>query len=238
MYKYRAVLVTGSNRGIGKGLVQELINRNAEKIYACARDVSQLPDFGSAKVIPVQLDITDDAAVARVAAIAADANMLINNAGVVNFQNPCTGNMDLIRHDIEVNFFGTLRMMRAFLPILEKNADPVMINVGSTLALVNLPSNGAYSISKAALWSLTQGARMDYARRGIAVHSANPAMVDTDMTAGSARRKATIAEAAKALFDGFEAGEPDIFPDRLAKASFEMWKRDYLELERTMTPNE
>jgi NAD(P)-dependent dehydrogenase (short-subunit alcohol dehydrogenase family) len=92
------------------------------------------------------------------------------------------------------------------------------------MALAALPLTPAYSISKAAAFSLTQSLRALLAGRGVRVHAALTGPVDTDMTRGFAIPKASPASVARAIFDGVEAGEEDIFPDPMSQTMAEGWR--------------
>ena len=118
-------LVTGANRGIGRAFVEVLLKRGAAKVYAGARSTDASKDLlalDPERVTPVQIDVTDDTMVAAVAAQAGDVNLLVNNAGTAQF-TPALAEDDLAaaRTDMEVNYFGTLRVTRAFAGILGRN---------------------------------------------------------------------------------------------------------------------
>ena len=232
--KDKIILVTGSNRGIGKALVSELLGRGAKKIYAAARKIEQLPDFGDDRVVPLQLDITNDGQINDAVQKAGDIDILFNNAGVASFVKSLDGDMAKIEQDMKVNYFGTLAMMRAFIPVLEKKPQSAIANVASIAAFITFPELDAYCASKAALYSVTQGARITLASKGIAVHSINPGPIDTDMAKDIPVEKASPEETAKNIIDGFEAGEADIFPDDASKEMFGDWKKDYRAMEKTL----
>lgn len=89
-----------------------------------------------------------------------DVNLLINNAGVAGTGGLFTSNsLDTVGWEMQTNYFGTLRMMQAFAPILKQNNGGAIINVLSIVAVVNVPVFASYSASKAALNSITQAAR-------------------------------------------------------------------------------
>jgi NAD(P)-dependent dehydrogenase (short-subunit alcohol dehydrogenase family) len=121
------VLVTGANRGIGRALVDGFVTAGAATIYAAARDPASIDD---PRVIPIRLDITDPAQVADAAALRGDVTVLVNNAGVATF-SPLIGarSMDGARSEMEVNYFGTSAMCRAFAPILGANGGGAIVNL-------------------------------------------------------------------------------------------------------------
>ncbi len=227
----KSVFVSGANRGIGAALVEALLDRNVQKVYAAARDVMQLPDFEDARVVSVSLDITNQKHIMAAAAFAADTDVLINNAGIAGYASAIDGPIEIAEQEMAVNYFGTLRMMRAFVPHLLCRTDPRIVNIASIASFVNFPFLGGYSASKAALYSGTQGARLELASKGIGVHSVNPGPIDTDMAKDVEMEKASPQLTASRILDGIEADEPDIFPDDGGRGMFDVWNADYRALE-------
>jgi NAD(P)-dependent dehydrogenase (short-subunit alcohol dehydrogenase family) len=157
------VLVTGANRGIGFAIVKALLNKGVSKVYAGARDPMKLPDFGDARVVPITLDITNKEQVAAAAKTAGDVDVLINNAGVAAFSSILDGPLELVERDMNTNYFGTLDMVRTFVPVLEGKEGAAIVNVVSIAAFANFPIVGGYSASKSALFSLSYGIRTEFA---------------------------------------------------------------------------
>ncbi len=230
----RIVLITGANRGIGRATVEALLDKDVAKIYAGARNPESLPDFGDDRVVPVAIDVTDEASVKAAAATASDIDLLVNNAGKAAYGDILEAPLDDIRADMDVNYYGTLAVTRAFVPVLEQKPGAAIINVVTVAAFVAFPSLAGYSASKAALWSQSQGLRMSLAPRGIAVHTVNPGPIDTDMAKDIDLEKASPRHAADEILRGFEAGEADIFPDPASTQMFGLWKQDYRALEQTV----
>jgi len=214
--KGSTALVTGANRGIGKALVQELLRRGAKKIYATARDLSAI-DTSSGVVEAHALDITDHQAIAALALKLSDVDLLINNAGV-NRMSAFAASSDLsaAREEMEVNYFGTLAMCRAFAPVLKLNGGGAVVNLLSVLARVNLPLMGSLCASKAAGLSLVQGLRAELSAQNTAVIAVMPGAVDTDMSKDFPPPKMPAAEVASELLDGVEQGEEEIYPGEMA----------------------
>lgn len=227
----KVVLVTGANRGIGKEIVQALLKRDVKKIYAAARNVANLPDFGDKRVVPQTLDITNREQILKATKTAADINVLINNAGIAAFTSLLDGPLDLLERDMNTNYYGTLNMIREFVPLLEKQAPSSIVNIVTIGAFVNFPILGGYCASKAALFSLSQGIRIELAPKNIAVHTVNPGPIDTDMAAKFESEKTSAEITAENIILGLEADEADIFPDPIGKGMFDLWKNDYRDLE-------
>lgn len=204
-------LVTGANRGIGHGFVTELRSRGVKKIYAAARRPETVPAIPG--VVPLMLDVTDDASVARAVAKAGDTTLLVNNAGVSTFARLTDGAEEDIRLEMETNFFGTLRMVRAFAPVLGVNGGGAVLNVLSVMAWMAYEHSNSYGASKAATWALTNGIRYELAGQGTQVTALAMASVDTDMMAGIEDEKSAPDAIVKAALDGIEAGSLEVLAD-------------------------
>ena len=114
----KTLLITGANRGIGAALVNAALEFGARKVYASARSLAKLPAFNDERVVPLELDITQTASITAAVAKAGDVNMLINNAGVLAFAGVLTGDFADLHQDMNVNYFATLAVTRAFYPLL------------------------------------------------------------------------------------------------------------------------
>jgi len=200
-------LVTGANRGIGRQFVLELLARGAAKVYATARN-PELVDIPGVEVLA--LDITDPAAVAAAAARAGEVDLLINNAGISTYSNLVTGDLDKIRLELDTHFWGTLNVIRAFAPVL---GDGAILNVLSRLSWVSYDGANAYSVAKAAEWSLTNGVRLELAAQGTLVTGLLLGAADTDMMAGFDIEKTDPAVIVRLALDGIEAGALEVVAD-------------------------
>jgi len=228
----KTFFVTGANRGIGKAIVQALLKQRVKKIYAAARNPQDLPDFGDARVVSVTLDITDQGQVQKAAQQAQDIDVLINNAGTLALAAIVDGKPEDVKRDMEVNYFGTLGVIRAFVPHLEKRGGAAIANVVSVVGLASMPSIGGYSASKAALSSATQAMRGELKAKEIAVHGIFPGPIDTDMAKGFEMQKATPQSTAENIVKGIVAGTEDIYPDPMSQQIGMLYAKDPKELER------
>ncbi len=228
------VLVTGANRGIGRATVDALLQAGAAKVYAGARNPDNLPDFDDDRVVPLAIDITDSATIDTAAGTANDIDVLINNAGTLQFGSVLEMPVESVEADMNVNYYGTLAMARRFVPILEKRDEAALVNVVTIGAFVNFPGLGGYSPSKAALFSVSQGLRIELALRGISVHTVNPGPIDTDMAKDLEMDKASPEDTARRIVAGIENGDADIFPDDGSEQMFGVWRGNYRDLEQAV----
>ncbi|MFF7364976.1 SDR family oxidoreductase [Streptomyces sp. NPDC008125] len=212
--KNAVAVVTGANRGLGRHLAAQLVERGA-KVYAAARrpELIDLPG-----VTRLRLDVTDHTSVREAARIASDATLLVNNAGVATGATLVGGDLDEVRREMETNFFGPLFTTRAFAPVIEGNGGGAVLNVLSVLSWTHPGGAGSYAASKAAAWALTGAARDELAPRGIAVSALHVGYMDTDMAAAvPADRKTAAADVAALALDGIEAGLPEILADEVTR---------------------
>jgi NAD(P)-dependent dehydrogenase (short-subunit alcohol dehydrogenase family) len=185
-------------------------------------------------VVPLKLDITDADDVVAAAAVAGDVNLLVNNGGSLEFADLLNGELSAIHADLATNYFGTLAVTRAFVPVLQRNGGGAIVNLLSLVALGAVRGMGGYSVSKAAAASMTQAVRAQVADLGITVHGVFPGAVDTDMIRAFEIPKTRPKDVAHAILDGVEAGEEDIFPDPMARDGHQTWRDDPKALERQM----
>ena len=214
----KTILVTGANRGIGQALVTEALRRGAKRVYAGTRQPLIHPDE---RVTPLLLDVTSAEQVQAVAEQVETLDLLVNNAGIALYDD--LGERTALERHFAVNVFGTYGVTQAFLPLLIRSGGAIVNNV-SMMALAPFPATPAYAVSKAAAFSLTQALRILLAARGIQVHAALTGPVDTDMTRGFDIPKASPESVARAIFDGVEAGEEDIFPDPMSASVADGWR--------------
>ena len=226
-------VVTGANRGLGRALVDALLERGATKVYALARDVRGVRQ--DKRVVALAFDLLDESSIARAAARAADATLLINNASTAAFAGPLDADPAKVRSEMAVNYEGTYATIRAFVPVLRANGGGQIVNVLSLLSLASTPPMTGYSASKAAAHSLTQALRPVLAVDGIRVHGVYPAGIDTDMLAGIDAPKTAAPQVAAGLLDGLAADQEDIFPDPNAQAMSKLWWSDPKAFERAFS---
>jgi NAD(P)-dependent dehydrogenase (short-subunit alcohol dehydrogenase family) len=214
----KAVLVTGANRGIGQALVEEALRRGAARVYAGTRQPLGHEDR---RVTAIALDVTKPAQIEAAAAEVGSLDILINNAGVALYDD--LSDRALLEQHLAVNLYGTYGVTQAFVPHLLRSQGAI-VNVLSNSAVAALPVIPAYSISKAAAFSLSQSLRALLAARGVRVHAVLAGPVDTDMSRAFDVPKASPESVARAIFDGVENGEDEIFPDPMSETMADSWR--------------
>jgi NAD(P)-dependent dehydrogenase (short-subunit alcohol dehydrogenase family) len=227
--------VTGANRGIGKAYIEAYLAAGVKKVYAAARNRSDLDAvvaLDSKRVIPVVLDVTKPEQVAAAAATASDANVLINNAGALSFGNPIDATPQSLQRDLDVNYFGLIGMTQAFVPVLERNGGGVVVNMLSVVSFASMPGIAGYNASKAAAWSMTQAFRAQLAARNIHVIGVFPGPIDTDMAKEIPMDKTPPIDVANEVIQGIANGAEDIFPDPMSKKVYAAWSVDHKAVEK------
>jgi NAD(P)-dependent dehydrogenase (short-subunit alcohol dehydrogenase family) len=208
--------VTGANRGLGTAYVDGLLARGA-KIYAGARDVARLAPIvrrAPDRIVPLELDVTDQRSVTAAAARATDVTLLVNNAGRLDqLSLGEAGDLVSLRGEMEVNVFGMAAMCLAFAPTIARNGGGAIVNMLSRAAIVPPPHFATYAASKAAAMSLTHSMRWDYGPLGVRIVGVYAGLIATEMVANIDMPKVAPEAVVGRVLDGVEAGEDDIAVD-------------------------
>jgi NADP-dependent 3-hydroxy acid dehydrogenase YdfG len=217
----KVVLITGANRGIGQALVREVIAKGARKVYAGARHLNKLTplieEFGD-KLVPVQLDVTNDDDIENLPKIASDVEVLINNAGVFAQGSYTTGGVVKgLEENFAVNVFGVVKVIQTLLPSLKEKPSAAIATVSSLVGLASMPMGLSYSASKAAVHSIIQGLRGELKETNILVSGIYPGPIDTQMIADFEMEKDSPVNVAKAVVEGLAQGQEDIYPDAMSR---------------------
>jgi NAD(P)-dependent dehydrogenase (short-subunit alcohol dehydrogenase family) len=191
-------LITGANKGLGKEAARQLVAAG-HTVYAGARDEARgRAAAGELGARFVQLDVTDDASVAAAYAqieAGGGLDVLINNAGI---EPRLAGNAiptaadetaDSMRATFETNVFGLVRVTHAFLPLLQKSAAPVIVNLSSGLAsLADLSNPESYThfypgVSYPASKTTINAITIQYAKGfpGMRINAVDPGYTSTDL---------------------------------------------------------
>jgi NAD(P)-dependent dehydrogenase (short-subunit alcohol dehydrogenase family) len=225
-------LVTGSNRGIGHAIVEQLAARGMT-VFLGSRSLEQGEAAAAAvgssagEVIPVELDVTDPVTIGAAAALVdkefGRLDVLINNAGIsggLSAQSPTEPDMDVVRAVFETNVFGVLRVVSGFMPLLRRAPAGRIVNVTSSLGSLTLlsdpaaptsalPPSAAYMPSKTALNSLTVQLAKELRDTPIKVNAADPGPCDTDFTRGTSFKAPRTAAQGAAVAVGLATLGPD-----------------------------
>jgi NAD(P)-dependent dehydrogenase (short-subunit alcohol dehydrogenase family) len=205
-------LVTGGHRGFGRAPVDELLACGASKVYATSRSPQPLRDE---RIVPIILDVTDEASVAAAADAAQDVSIVVNNAGIALATPVLEAPIDRIRDELETNLFGTIRVARAFAPVLAGKPHSALVNILSVLSWFSLGTG--YDTSKAAAWSATNSIRVRLGDQGMTVTALHVAYMDTDMTAGVQAPKADPRDIARQAVDAIESGALEVLADETTR---------------------
>lgn len=210
--KNAVVLVTGANGGLGRAFVAEALQRGATKVYATARTPREWTD---ARVVPLALDINSPESVAAAAEQATDTTVLINNAGISDSGRPVLSTpLDSVRSVFETNVFAQLAVTQAFAPVLARNGGGAVINVHSALSWL---ATGTYSATKAAFWSFSNALRVELLGQRTHLLGAHLGCTDTPMIAALDVPKEDPRDIIAAIYDGLEAGEPEVLADETSR---------------------
>jgi short-subunit dehydrogenase len=188
--KDKVVLITGASSGLGEALALGLAKEGSQLALASRRkpELEQVAAAcraqGATQVRVYALDVTRAADMGSVAKeVLKDfgrLDVLINNAGVHAFARVAEMPEGLLREVMDVNLFGPLRMIQAFLPAL-RQAQGMIVNIGSNLSFRGIPTGGAYSATKGALARLTEALRDEEAKNSVHVLHACPGVVLTKL---------------------------------------------------------
>ncbi|AMM19295.1 short-chain dehydrogenase [Frondihabitans sp. PAMC 28766] len=208
------VLVTGANGGLGEEFVAQALARGAAKVYATARTPRAWDD---SRVVPLALDVTSAESVAAAVTAAPDTTILINNAGISRREeNSFTDNsLDAVRALFETNFFGAVRVVQEFAPVLDHNGGGAIVDVHSVLSWIGI--SGIYSATKAAFWSATNSFRLDLAPQGTHVLGLHLGYTATPMTRGIDAEMGEAADVVRDAYDGLEAGAYEVLADQISR---------------------
>ena len=230
--KNKVVLITGANRGIGKALVEEVAKQGAKKIYAAARDIAKLSLPDDPRFVKLQLDIVDAKSIQSVVMKVKDVEILFNNAGIATKSDILNDDMESIRRDMETNYFGTLQLTRAMMPLLLDKSTAAIVNILSVLSLASISNLAGYCASKAALFSATQALRSNLRSSNVKVFSVYPGPIDTDMTKNYDIPKPSAEITAEIMVHEIMNGKEDIFPDPMSQDAAKIWLKDPKALEK------
>lgn len=243
----KTTVLTGAGNGIGRALALEIVQAGG-RVIGCDIRAEGLEE--TRELLPPDLrdnfaaeevDITDRAAIAAlVARLEGPVDCLINCAGIIQ---PFVRLADLddgaIERVFNVNWFGTLNMVRAFLPQLIGRPEAQLVNVGSMSSIAPLPGQAIYGSSKAAIKLLTESLYAEYLNSNLQVTLILPGAVATNISGNSGlemptrsggestpKDVATAEDAARTIHAGIEAGEFRVLVDKMMIEVDALYRRD------------
>jgi NAD(P)-dependent dehydrogenase (short-subunit alcohol dehydrogenase family)/uncharacterized OB-fold protein len=228
--RLRKVLITDGKSALGQASVRALAAAGADVIWIGEAEpwkkvsgFEALRELRQAMIVP--LDVTDGRSVHNLAGeIGGKVDILINTAechrtfGIASQQG-----VETARLEMEVNYFGLLRLAQAFAPVLKARAADgpanaiAWVNVLSIFALANYPPHGTYSASKAAAWSLSQALRGELRPAGVRVINLFPGPIDDEWDQLELPPKLSPAALAAATVEALKGSVEDVYPGDVAQ---------------------
>ena len=245
--KFRKVLVTDGKTEVGQAIVRALVKAGADIVWVGhaepwkklggLEDISALP-----QVTLVPLDLTNGRSVTELAGeIGGKVDIVINNAEVHrNFGIGARRGTDAAKAEMDINYFGFLRLAQEFGPaLMGRSADgatgaTAWVNLLSIYALSNFPPHGTFSASKAAAHSLAQCLRAEMRPAGIRVINLFPGPIDDDWNQQMPPPKLAPATLAGAIVKALRDGVEDVYPGDVAQEWLERWRDNPKVLEREL----
>jgi NAD(P)-dependent dehydrogenase (short-subunit alcohol dehydrogenase family) len=170
------ILITGASKGLGRATAREL-TRRGHHVIATARNPSTLDDLDVATRL--QLDVTDAASIETAQKAAGRVDVLINNAAEIFEASLEKSPMAEVQRLYDINVFGTLRTIQAFVPAMRERRAGTIVNLSSVVGRVGFPLNGVYTSTKWAIEGLSESLRVELARFGVHVVLIEPGMIGT-----------------------------------------------------------
>lgn len=184
----KVVLTTGASSGIGEGIAQELAGRGA-KVLMGARRTNRLDAIADhlcrngAEVATMSLNVTDVGSMQAFVQTAIDLwgriDVLVNNAGIMPLSPMSALKLDEWERMVDVNIKGVLWGIAAVLPVMERQGEGQIINIGSIGALQAVPTAAVYCGTKFAVRAISDGLRQE--SRTIRVTCVNPGVVESEL---------------------------------------------------------
>jgi len=245
--KFRKVLVTDGKSPVGQAMVRALVKAGADIVWVGhAEPWKKLPGLQDItaleQVTLVPLDLTNERSVIELAGeIGGKVDIVVNNAELHRgFGIAARRGTDVARSEMDINYFGLLRLAQGFGPALKgRSADGVAhaaawVNLLSVYALSNYPPHGTFSASKAAALSLSQCLRAEMRPAGIRVINVFPGPIDDEWNQNLPPPKLAPAALASAVVNALKEGIEDVYPGEVAQEWLERWRDNPKVLEREL----
>jgi NAD(P)-dependent dehydrogenase (short-subunit alcohol dehydrogenase family) len=183
MAEQKVVLITGASSGIGQATAELLVQRGFT-VFGTSRHPAAAEAIPGVKMLPldVRVDESANVCVDLVLKRTAQLDILINNAGYVQRGAIEEVSVEEARAQLDTNFFGVVRMVKAVLPVMRGQGGGRIINISSLVGLVPLPFGGFYAASKFALEGYTEALRHEVRPFNILVSLVEPGFIKTRLT--------------------------------------------------------
>ena len=179
----KVILITGASSGIGFDAA-EAFARQGHRVYAAARRVERMEPLKALGVVPLRMDVTDEASMAEGVRTVLEAegriDALVNNAGYGYFGAIENVPIEDARRQLEVNVFGLAQLCRLVLPTMRKQGSGRIVNISSVAGKVVMYFGGWYHVSKYSVEALSDALRMEVKPFGIDVSLIEPGGIRTD----------------------------------------------------------
>lgn len=220
----KTVLITGGTSGIGMELAKQLSVRG-NTVIVTGRDLQKLET--ARKAVPgihvFQSDVSDPASIELLYTTVSDRfpmlDTLVNNAGAMrNIKLDRQHQLNDLTAEVDGNLKGPMWMIQAFLPLLLKQKNSLIVNVSSGLAFVPFPAAPIYSASKAAIHAYTKCLRAQLEGTGVSIVELAPPGTETPLFRGEfaeemkGEKGMNVTVLVQRAIAGIEAGKPEIRP--------------------------
>ena len=245
--KFRKLLVTDGKTETGQAIVRALVKAGADLVWVGhAEPWKKTAGLDALAALPqvtlVPLDLTDGRSVTELAgSIGGKVDIVINNAEVHrSFGIAARRGTDVARAEMDINYFGLLRLAQEFGPALRGRAADgptgatAWVNLLSIYALSNYSPQGTFSASKAAAYSLSQCLRAEMRPAGIRVINLFPGPIDDEWNQQVPAPKVAPATLASAIIQALRDGVEDVYPGDVAQEWLERWRDNPKVLEREL----
>ena len=245
--KFRKVLVTDGKSAVGQAMVLALVQAGAERIWVGHAEpwkkVAGLDALTALEQVTlVPLDVGNERLVNELAGqIGGKVDIVINTAEIHRtFGISSRRGTDVAKLEMEVNYFGLLRLAQAFGPALMSRSNDgsthatAWVNLLSIYALANFPAHGTFSASKAAAYSLAQCLRAEMRPAGIRVINVFPGPINEEWNQQMPQPKLTPQALAAAIVKALRDGVEDIYPGDIAQEWLQRWRDNPKVLEREL----
>jgi NAD(P)-dependent dehydrogenase (short-subunit alcohol dehydrogenase family)/uncharacterized OB-fold protein len=246
--RFRKVLVTDGKTPVGQAIVKALVKAGADIVWVGHAEpwkkfggLDDITNLEQVSLVP--LDLTNERSVSELAGeVGGKVDIVINNAELHRtFGIGSRRGTDVARSEMEINYFGLLRLAQGFGPALRaRSADGVThaaawVNLLSVFALSNYPPHGTFSASKAAALSLSQCLRAEMRPAGIRVINVFPGPIDDEWNQNLPPPKLTPSQIASSIVHALKEGIEDVYPGDVAQEWLERWRENPKVLEREVS---